>query len=129
MEFRRGEGTYEHAAFSSSYGALYYPWLEISDPVSGNKKLVPPSGAVAGCYARSDQKNLRLVCPGRDRPRPDFQRALSGLQDQPRRARRALPPRAVNVIAVFPDSGVTIWGPAHAAEPSPRPWTASTSGA
>ena len=41
---RRGEGTYDHAAFASSYGALYYPWLEISDPVSGNKKLVPALG-------------------------------------------------------------------------------------
>ena len=28
----------------------------IEDPVTGKEKLVPPSGAVAGCFARSDQK-------------------------------------------------------------------------
>jgi hypothetical protein len=31
VEFRRGEGAYTHAAFNSSYAALYYPWIEISD--------------------------------------------------------------------------------------------------
>ncbi|HYH05199.1 MAG TPA: phage tail sheath subtilisin-like domain-containing protein, partial [Bacillota bacterium] len=40
--------------FNSSYGALYYPWVEISDPLTGNRKKVPPSGVVAGTYANTD---------------------------------------------------------------------------
>lgn len=56
VDFRKGQGMYTHAAFNSSYAALYYPWLEISDPLTGKNKLVPPTGAVAGCIARSDDK-------------------------------------------------------------------------
>ena len=70
VNFRKGQGMYSHAAFNSSYAALYYPWLEISDPVTGKKKLIPPSGAVAGCYARSDQKTYVWYAPaGIDRGR------------------------------------------------------------
>ena len=54
--FRRGTTRYSHAAFNSSYAALYYPWIEVHDPVTGKRKRVPPVGAVAGCYARSDRK-------------------------------------------------------------------------
>lgn len=36
------------------FGALYYPWLKVS-PVSGEDPiLVPPSGHIAGIYARTD---------------------------------------------------------------------------
>jgi len=40
--------------FDSSYGALYYPWLRISDPVRGGSRLVPPCGFIAGLAARMD---------------------------------------------------------------------------
>jgi phage tail sheath protein FI len=35
------------------YAALYYPWIQIADPVGGTL-LVPPSGHIAGIFARSD---------------------------------------------------------------------------
>jgi uncharacterized protein len=40
----------------SSYGALYWPWLRCPDPlgVEGLLRPVPPSGHVAGIYARGD---------------------------------------------------------------------------
>lgn len=109
IEFRTGTGTYEHAAFNSSYGALYYPWLEITDPMTGNRKSVPPSGAVAGCYARSDQKtNVWCAPAGIDRGR--IFNVLSATYKTSQGERDVLYPEGVNVIAVFPDSGVTIWG-------------------
>jgi phage tail sheath protein FI len=47
--------------FDSTYTALYYPWVEIvnptvkADPAAGPALLqLPPSGFVAGIYARSD---------------------------------------------------------------------------
>lgn len=42
---------------SSSFAALYYPWIEVDDPLrlTGLVRAVPPSGAVAGIYARSDR--------------------------------------------------------------------------
>jgi phage tail sheath protein FI len=44
LELRRG--------LDSSFGALYYPWLRLTGPVG---ILVPPSGHVAGIYARVDR--------------------------------------------------------------------------
>src|SRR5205085_818410 len=41
------------------YAALYYPWIVVNDPssASGNATLlVPPSGHMAGIFARSDSE-------------------------------------------------------------------------
>ncbi len=43
--------------FDSSYAALYYPWVLVYDPLRLGGQVVraiPPSGHVAGIYARSD---------------------------------------------------------------------------
>ena len=109
VDFRKGQGMYSHAAFNSSYAALYYPWVEISDPMTGQKKLVPPCGAVAGCYARSDEKTQVWFAPaGIDRGR--VFNALSVGHKTSRGERDVLYPEGVNVIAVFPDTGINIWG-------------------
>jgi len=109
VEFRKGQGSYTHSAFNSSYAALYYPWLEIQDPLSGKAKLVPPSGAVAGCIARSDQKTQVWYAPaGIDRGRIFGVLGLAYKTSQGERD--TLYPAGVNVIASFPDSGVNIWG-------------------
>lgn len=39
---------------TSSYAALYYPYITISDPVTDNSLNVPPQGHIAGIYARTD---------------------------------------------------------------------------
>jgi len=38
----------------STYAAFYYPWVRILDPVTDLETNMPPSGYVAGIYARSD---------------------------------------------------------------------------
>ena len=109
VDFRKGQGMYSHGAFNSSYAALYYPWIEINDPVTGKRKLVPPSGAVAGCYARSDKKAHVWYAPaGIDRGR--IFNVLSLGYKTSRGERDVLYPEGVNVIASFPDSGINIWG-------------------
>jgi hypothetical protein len=42
--------------FDSPYGALYYPWIAVPDPLrlTGLLRPVPPSGHLAGIYARGD---------------------------------------------------------------------------
>ena len=42
---------------TTKFAALYYPWIRVSDPLrlTGVVRSVPPSGAVAGIYARSDR--------------------------------------------------------------------------
>lgn len=42
--------------FDSAFGALYHPWLAVPDPLArGGTRLVPPSGHVAGQFARADR--------------------------------------------------------------------------
>ncbi|MGK6353930.1 phage tail sheath family protein [Sphingomonas sp. DT-207] len=42
--------------FDSTRGAIYYPWLDVADPVGapGDMIRIPPSGHVMGIYARTD---------------------------------------------------------------------------
>ena len=35
-------------------GATFYPWVQIPDPTTGAPRVVPPSGTVAGVFARID---------------------------------------------------------------------------
>jgi phage tail sheath protein FI len=44
------------AADPKGYGAFYFPWIEVADPLGdpGARVTVPPSGHLAGIYARSD---------------------------------------------------------------------------
>ncbi len=108
-DFRKGKGTYTHAAFNTSYSALYYPWIEISDPLTGKTKLVPPTGAIAGCIARNDEKAEVWYAPaGIDRGR--IFGALSLAYTTTRSERDVLYAAGVNVIASFPDTGINIWG-------------------
>ena len=109
VEFRKGKGMYSHAAFNSSYGALYYPWIKVTDPATGKRKRIPPSGAVAGCFARSDQKAGVWQAPaGIDRGR--IVGALALGYPTSRGERDVLYPEGVNAIVSFPDSGIHVWG-------------------
>jgi hypothetical protein len=109
LAYRQGTTPYSHAAFNSSYGGLYYPWIVISDPLSSLNKLIPPSGAVAGCYARSDAKTEVWYAPaGIDRGR--IFNALNLEYSTSRGERDVIYPEGVNVIAKFVDSGINIWG-------------------
>jgi phage tail sheath protein FI len=42
----------------SSYAAFYWPWLEVAAVADGLPRAVPPSGHVAGCYARRDRDGV-----------------------------------------------------------------------
>jgi phage tail sheath protein FI len=49
-------GIWRPAANPKGYGAFYFPWILVADPLGqpGDRVAVPPSGHVAGIYARSD---------------------------------------------------------------------------
>ena len=49
-------GIWRPAADPKGYGAFYFPWILVADPLGnpGAQVAVPPSGHVAGIYARSD---------------------------------------------------------------------------
>lgn len=39
---------------NSNYAAFYFPWIQVFDPATKERKFVPPSGHIAGIYARVD---------------------------------------------------------------------------
>lgn len=49
-------GIWRPSANAKGYGAFYFPWIEVADPLksAGTRVAVPPSGHIAGIYARSD---------------------------------------------------------------------------
>lgn len=41
---------------NSDYAALYFPWIQVFDPATNSQISVPPSGHIAGIYARVDSQ-------------------------------------------------------------------------
>ncbi len=96
-------------AFNSSYGALYVPWLEISDPLGGSSILVPPVGAVAGRYSATDVKRgVHKVAAGIE---DGLLSSVLRLSHQLSRAEiEVLNPNHVNVLRRADGVGNVIWG-------------------
>ncbi len=89
----------------SKYGAYYFPWLEVYDPEKGNIH-VPPSGHMAGIYARSD--NERGVHKA---PANEVVRGALGLKYTITKSEQdLLNPKGINCIREFPNRGIRVWG-------------------
>ncbi len=92
--------------FDSSYAALYHPWIEIFDPLAKKNTAIPPSGSVAGIYARSD--NSRGVHKA---PANEVIRSCMGLDCMYNKGEQdILNPKGVNLIRFFPGQGIRVWG-------------------
>lgn len=52
--------------FNSDYAALYFPWIQVFDPASNSQIYVPPSGHIAGIYARVDTQRGVYKAPGNE---------------------------------------------------------------
>ncbi len=92
---------------SSSYGAIYYPWIKAS--FGGTRIDVPPSGAVMGVISRTDADRGVFKAPagvidGKLRTAVGIEYPTShGEQEE-------LNPIGVNVIRNFAGAGNVIWG-------------------
>jgi hypothetical protein len=106
-----GLGVQEVEAFRSpidtTYAALYYPWVTIRDPRPGGEEMpAPPSGFVAGIYARTD------VARGVHKaPANEVLRSIRGFEQTiTRREQDILNPQNINVLRAFPARGRRVWG-------------------
>jgi phage tail sheath protein FI len=99
--------------FDSKYAALYYPWVEILDPLERptqgappRKLLLPPSGFVTGIYARSDVERGVHKAPANEvvRGLTKFELNINkGRQD-------ILNPDGINALRFFEGRGNRVWG-------------------
>lgn len=99
--------------FDSKYGALYHPWIEILDPnerasqgAPQRRILLPPSGFVAGIYARSDiERGVHKA------PANEVVQGLTRFEININKGRQdVLNPEGINALRFFEGRGNRVWG-------------------
>jgi uncharacterized protein len=94
----------------NSYGAIYAPWVQMLDPSgrSSTPILAPPSGFVAGLYAKTDgQRGVWKAAAGTNAALSGSVGLAVNLTDT---QQGNLNPLNVNVIRQFAGSGIVLWG-------------------
>jgi hypothetical protein len=111
IAWSNGTGSYVHTGFDSSYAALYWPWVKVSDSYTKKNVWLPPSGYVAAQYAYNDEVGHPWTAPaGLDR---GTMSKPIGLELNPTKGERDAVygnRNVVNPIVNFLSSGITIWG-------------------
>jgi phage tail sheath protein FI len=99
--------------FDSTYGAVYYSWIEILDPTERpaqgappKRLLLPPSGFVTGIYARSDVERGVQKAPANE-----VVLGLTKFEVNINKARQdVLNPEGINALRFFEGRGNRVWG-------------------
>lgn len=96
----------QRQALNGDNGALYYPWIGLQDGPATTRGQVPPSGHIAGLYARTD------ASAGVHKPPANG--ILVGaidveVQISTGRQNR-LNPQGINCVRAFPGRGIRVWG-------------------
>lgn len=89
------------------YAAYYFPWIVVRDPLApANLVAVPPSGHMAGIWARTDNTRGVHKAPANE--------AVRGALDLTYRLTRdeqgVLNQAGVNAIRLFSREGIRVWG-------------------
>lgn len=96
----------------STHAALYYPWVVVTNPLASPRNTepaeitVPPSGFVAGIYARTDVERGVWKSPANEvvRGALRFEREVSFPEQE------VLNPIGVNCLRTLPGRGLRVWG-------------------
>ena len=100
---------------NSSYGAAYYPWVQIRDTISNSLLFVPPSIVALGTFS-SAQRNSELWFAPAGFTRGGLTEGSAGvpvIQTRERltsKNRDDLYEANINPIATFPSEGIVIFG-------------------
>jgi hypothetical protein len=94
------------AKMDSKYAALYYPWVRVLDPVTRTEIPLPPSGFVAGIYARNDINRAVYKAPANEvvNGALGFEILLNKGQQE------VLNPEGINCFRFFEGRGFRLWG-------------------
>lgn len=96
----------DKAGYDSKYAALYWPWVKVFDPSSGQNIFVPPSGHLAGIWGRNDDSRGVHKAPANE-----VVRGAISLELQITKAEHdLLNPHGINCIRAFPGRGIRVWG-------------------
>lgn len=94
------------AKLDNKYAALYYPWVNVVDPFSRRTIALPPSGFVAGIYARNDIERAVWKAPANEvvNGAIDFETLINTAQQE------VLNPEGINCFRFFEGRGYRLWG-------------------
>lgn len=93
--------------YDSSYAALYYPWLVVDSARQDEHTInIPPEGAIAGIYARTDIERGVHNAPANE--------VVRGIQkfslDITRDMQEILNPEGINCLTDIAGRGYRVWG-------------------
>lgn len=101
------QGVLDHVlTVRSPYAALYYPWITVPNPAAPGTLTVPPSGHLAGVYARSDAQHGVHKAPANE-PITGAVGVANALDDVEQGELNA---SGVNVLRVFGGGRPLVWG-------------------
>ncbi|MPZ84782.1 MAG: phage tail sheath family protein [Actinophytocola sp.] len=92
--------------YDSKYAAMYWPWIKVADPVAGKQVFVPPSGAMAGIWARNDASRGVHKAPANEVVRGAVTLEINITKGE----HDVLNPIGVNCIRSFRGQGIRVWG-------------------
>ncbi|MBO3088022.1 phage tail sheath family protein [Cellulomonas dongxiuzhuiae] len=97
------------AQYDSAFATMYYPWIKVENPLGSGASaeiVIPPSGHVAGVWARTDETRGVWKAPANDTIRGvlDVERSVTQTEQG------FLNPIGVNAIRPFGTRGIRIWG-------------------
>ncbi|KUL36505.1 phage tail protein [Streptomyces sp. NRRL F-4489] len=103
---RAGIGAFD--AVRGNHAALYFPHLQLTDPLTGRLRSFPPCGALAGVIARTDGERGVWKAPAGTEARLAGVHGLTvTLTD---RENGLLNPLGINCLRTFPMAGPLVWG-------------------
>jgi uncharacterized protein len=94
------------AGYDSKFAALYYPWIEVQNPLTNQPMMIPPSGHVAGLWCRTDSTRGVHKAPANE-----VVMGANGLGFQVTGPEQGgLNKVGINCIRAFPGRGIRVWG-------------------
>lgn len=96
----------QRANYDSTHAALYYPWVRVLDPITRQEITLPPSGFVAGIYARNDINRAVWKAPANEvvNLALGFEKVINKAQQE------VLNPEGINCFRFFEGRGFLLWG-------------------
>jgi phage tail sheath protein FI len=94
------------AGYDSKMATLYWPWIEVIDPLSKRPIMVPPSGHVAGLWARTDDTRGVHKAPANEVVMGATSLAFQLTSVEQGELNRL----GINCIRAFSGRGIRVWG-------------------
>ena len=96
----------QRSLYDSKYAALYYPWIHVTNPLSGKIMPVPPSGHICGIYARTDTERGVHKAPAN----VVIRGAIGLTKEIIKNQQDILNPLGINCLRAFTGRGIRVWG-------------------